>query len=101
MAEFKGDALRTKILDKDFGGTNYTPPPIYYLALFTVAPTSAGGGTEMVYTGYARVSITNNPGNWNNDSTGRKSNANKIDFPQAGSAEGIAVAFGLFDNSVG
>lgn len=57
------------MLDLVFGGnTTFTKDTTLYLALYTVAWTSAnGGGTEVstsVWTNYARLAITNNDSNW-------------------------------------
>ena len=35
-----------------------------FVALFTVAPGEAGGGTEAVYTGYARVAVARSSAGW-------------------------------------
>ena len=45
-------------LDAVFGSGTI---PTLYLALYTAAPTDAGGGTEVSGGSYARKSITNNP----------------------------------------
>ena len=46
MAGFS-DYLEDKVLDHGFGGTAYTAPTTLYVALYTVAPTDTGGGTEV------------------------------------------------------
>lgn len=51
------DYLEMKILDHVFRNVIYTPPTTIYLALFSVAPTDAGGGTEIVGGSYARQPI--------------------------------------------
>jgi len=55
----KSDYLENTILDLVYGGVAYTPPAILYVALFSVAPTDAGGGTELSGGGYARVAVPN------------------------------------------
>lgn len=52
------DYLEKKLLDHVFRGVTYTPPTTVYLALFTAAPSDAGGGTEVTGGSYARQSIT-------------------------------------------
>ena len=46
MAGFS-DYLEDKVLDRVFGGNAYTAPSTLYVALYTVAPTDTGGGTEV------------------------------------------------------
>ncbi len=46
MAGFS-DYLEDKVLDHVFGGNAYTAPATLYVALYTVAPTDTGGGTEV------------------------------------------------------
>ena len=49
--------LANEILDDVFSGNAYTPPGTFYLALYTVAPTASGGGTELSGNGYARQTV--------------------------------------------
>jgi len=86
-----------RILDLRFGGSAYTIPPTLYIALFTAAPTIAGGGTEVSGGAYARVAVTNNSANWPASSGGAKSNAIAITFAQATAAWGTIVAAAIFD----
>ena len=53
MAAFS-DYLENKVLGHVFGGTAYTAPSTLYVALYTVAPSDTGGGTEVSGGGYAR-----------------------------------------------
>jgi len=50
--------LENKILEHNLKNTSYTSPTTVYLALFTAAPTDAGGGTEVTGGSYARVALT-------------------------------------------
>lgn len=63
--------LRDALADHIFGGVPYTPPADFYLALFSVAPTASGGGTEVAGGGYARPVITwestGEPGEYENE----------------------------------
>lgn len=96
----KSDYLENEILDHILGGSDYVRPATLYISLFTVAPTDAGGGTEVVTTGgtlYARVAVTNNPTNFPAAVAGAKSNGAAIDFPEAGASWGNCVAFGIHD----
>ena len=95
MAGFS-DYLETKVLDHVFGGTSYTAPTTLYVALYTAAPTDAGGGTEVSTSGtaYARQTITFTT------SGGTTSNTSAVEYSTAtGSGFGTVVAMGIFDAS--
>lgn len=93
----KSDYLENKILDHMLGGPDFTRPATVYVALFTVAPTDAGGGTEVTGGSYARVAYTNNATNFPAAAGGVKANAVVINFVAATAAWGTIVAFALFD----
>lgn len=104
--------LENKLIDWFFRGQSYTPPATIYVALFTVAPTAAGGGTEVVGGSYGRVAIASSLANWagtqgagttaaSSGTTGQTSNNNAITFPSPTAAWGQAVAIGLYDASSG
>jgi len=94
MAGFS-DYLETKVLDHVFGGTSYTAPSTLYVALFTVAPSDTGGGTEVTTTGtaYARQigAFT--------VSGGTASNTSAIEYATATANYGTVVAVGIYDAS--
>lgn len=96
MAGFS-DYLENKVLDHIFGGGDYTRPGTIYVALFTAAPTDAGGGTEATFTGYARVAVTNNATNFPAATGGSKSNGAEIIFPQCTGGSNTLTHFALFD----
>ena len=93
MAGFS-DYLEDKVLDHVFGGVAYTAPTTHYVALYTVAPTDTGGGTEVTGGSYARqtgaftVSGT--------DPT-TATNSAAIEYPTATANYGTVVAVGIFD----
>jgi len=97
MAGSKSDYLELELLDHVLGKATYTAPTTLYLALFTVAPTDAGGGTECTGGSYARKSVTNNATNFPAASSGSKSNGVAFSFVQATASWGECVAFGIFD----
>ena len=91
-------------------GQAFTPPSTgVYVALFTAAPTDAGGGTEVAGNGYARVSVANSLAAWagtqaaasttaSSGTNGTTSNNATISFPTPTPAGwGTVVAFGVFD----
>ena len=82
-----------KILDHAFGVTSWTMPATVYLALFTAAPTDAGGGTEVSGGGYTRQAITFG-------SASSRATSNSSSETQTASASwGTIVAIGIFDAS--
>lgn len=91
MAAFS-NYLEDKVLDHVFGGTTLSQPANVYLALFTAAPSDAGGGTEVSGGAYARVAIT-----FGASSGGTKSNSADIDFAQATANWGTITHVGIFD----
>lgn len=58
MADNKTTYLENRILNHLLRNTASTAPATVYLALFTAAPTEAGGGTEVTGGSYARQAIT-------------------------------------------
>jgi len=89
MAEFS-DYMENKIIEV-MRATSFTAVAAY-VALYTVAPTDAGGGTEVSGGAYARqlagLSVA---------SGGLSSNAADITFPTATADWGTVVAVALFD----
>jgi len=98
MAGSKSDYLENEVIDHVFGKGSYTPPTIY-VALFTVAPTDVGGGTEVSGGSYARVATDSN--DWDAAASGATANAGDITFPEATGDWGEVVAFALFDADTG
>jgi len=90
------DYYENKIIDHMLRGQAFTPPSTIYLALYTVAPSDAGGGTEVSGGGYARQSFTLTAA-----SGGASENSADITFPTATSNWGTIVAVGIFDASTG
>ena|SRR3990167_6825504 len=95
----KSDYLANKIMDHMLGGGDYTRPATVYVALFTVTPGEAGGGTEVTGGSYARVAVTNNATNFPASLYQGKSNATTITFPTATADWGTIVGTALFDAS--
>jgi len=97
MAGSKSDYLEDEILDHVLGGGDYSRPETVYVALYTEAPSDAGGGTEVSGGSYARVAVTNNATNFPAASDGEKSNGTEITFETATDNWGTVVAFGILD----
>jgi len=97
MAGSKSDFLELELLDQMLGALAYTAPATLYIGLYTVAPTDAGGGTEVTGGSYVRKSVTNNKTTWTAAAAGAVSNAIEITFVGATASWGTVVAFGIFD----
>ena len=83
--------LENKLLDHFLGTTSYTMPTVY-VGLFTVAPTDAGGGTEVTGGSYARQAAA-----FTAAASGATSNSANIDFTSMPAATTVAIA--VFDAS--
>ena len=90
MAGNLSDYLENKLLDHFLGTTSYTMPTTVYIGLYTVAPTDAGGGTQVPGGSYARQTAA-----FAGASSGATSNSANIDF--AGMPAATTVAIGVFD----
>jgi hypothetical protein len=101
MAGFLSEYLAHELLDHVFSAATYTPPVTMYCALFTAAPTSAGGGTEATGGSYARVAVTNNATNFPAASSQIKRNGTAITFPTPTADWGTIIGAGWYDASTG
>jgi hypothetical protein len=95
MAGFS-DYLEDKVLEHVFGGNAYTAPGTLYVALYTVAPTDTGGGTEVSGGAYVRQSGAFTVSGTNPTTA---SNTSAIEYPTATADYGTVVAVGIFDAS--
>lgn len=86
--------LENKLLDHCLGTASFTMPAQVYVALYTVAPTDSGGGTEVSGGSYARQAI-----DFAAASGGSAIPTAKVEFPTATASWGTIVAVGLFDAS--
>lgn len=82
------------MLDHILGTTSFTMPTAVYLALFTAAPSDAGGGTELSGNGYARQDIT-----FGSASSAVASNTGAHTFTASGGDWGDITHWALFDAS--
>jgi hypothetical protein len=102
--------LENKLADHLFRTTSYSKPSALYVALFTVTPDDAGGGSEVTGGSYARVQVNPLDTNWtatqggtsgvSSGTGGVVTNAVEIVFPTPSGNWGTLVAFGIFDASV-
>tara|TARA_R100001460_G_scaffold245_1_gene1087 strand:- start:1831 stop:2214 length:384 start_codon:yes stop_codon:yes gene_type:complete len=92
MAGFS-DYLENAVLGYVFSGASFSQPGTKYLALYTTAPTDAGGGTELSGSAYARQSCAfTTTGN-------QATNTSAVEWPTATGTWGTVVAVGVFDAS--
>lgn len=93
MSSFS-DFLENELLDHVFRNSAYTQPTTVYAAAYTVAPTDAGGGTEVTGGSYAREAVT-----FSAASGGAITNSSAVTFTTATANWGDVVAIGIFDAS--
>ena len=91
MAGFS-DYLEDKVLDR----VAYTAPSTLYVALYTVAPTDTGGGTEVTGGAYARQTAAFTVSG--TDPT-TATNSAAVEYPTATADYGTVVAVGILDAS--
>tara|TARA_Y100000114_G_scaffold60396_1_gene55406 strand:+ start:7 stop:399 length:393 start_codon:yes stop_codon:yes gene_type:complete len=92
------DYLEDKVLEHVFGGNAFTAPTTLYVALYTVAPSDTGGGTEVSGGAYARQTGTFTVSGTNPTTA---SNTAAIEYPTATANYGTVVAVGILDASSG
>ena len=93
MAGFS-DYLENELLDHVFGNAAYTSPATVYAALYTAAPSDAGGGTEVSGGSYARTAAS-----FGAAASGSVTNDAAIEFPTATTSWGTVTHVGVFDAS--
>jgi hypothetical protein len=73
-----------------------TRPTAWYVALFTAAPSDAGGGTEVSGAGYSRKTVAFAAAT---SGTGTTSNTGAVSFTASGGTYGTVTHIGIFDAS--
>jgi len=75
-----------------------TRPTSWYVALYTAAPSDAGGGTEVSGSGYTRQSVS-----WGTatGTGGTTDNSGAVSFTASGGSFGTVTHIGIFDASTG
>jgi len=84
------------VLDWLLTNGSATRPTAWYVALYTVAPGEAGGGTEVSGGSYARTAVTFTV---SGTAPTTASNSAAVEFPTATGSWGTVVAAGIFDAS--
>jgi hypothetical protein len=105
------DYLENLFIDHLFRTRTWTKPAALWMALFTAAPTDAGGGTEVTGGAYARVNLPPLDTNWNatqggtsgnsSGSAGATGNAIAIVFPAPSANWGTVTHFAIMDAATG
>ena len=90
------DYLEDKVLDHVFGCNAYSAPGTLYVALYTVAPSDTGGGTEVSGGAYARQTGAFTVSGTNPTTA---TNSAAIEYPTATANYGTVVAVGILDAS--
>jgi len=93
------DYLEVELRKHIFRTGSFTKPTVLAVALYTAAPSDAGGGTEVAGGSYARVSANPADATWSApDSTGGvTANVAAITFPAPTANWGTVTHFGIFD----
>jgi hypothetical protein len=90
------DYAEKLLLDYSMTAGSVTRPTAWYVALYTVAPSDSGGGTEVSTGGYARKTVTFAAAT---SGAGTTSNTGDVSWTASGAAFGTVVAIGIFDAS--
>lgn len=101
MAGSKTTAFSNSVLAYLFRNTSLGLGASVYIALYTVAPSDAGGGTEVSGGSYARVALARNTTDWAAPSAGAIAPASAVTFPTATAPWGTIVAMAILDAASG
>jgi len=106
--------LENQLVDHVFRGQAYsaTVPASVWVALYTSAPSDAGGGTEISGSNYARVAVSRSLAAWagtqgagttlaSDGNGGTTSNNASITFPTPSASWGTVTHFGILDAVTG
>lgn len=96
MAGSFSDYSEDLVLDWLLTNAAATRPTSWYVALYTVAPTDSGGGTEVSGGSYARTAVTFTV---SGTSPTLATNSAAVEFPTASGSWGTIVAMGVMDAS--
>ena len=102
------DYLENKLVDLTLRGQAFAAPTNTFVAIFTAAPSDAGGGTEVSGGSYARVTVAGSLVAWagtqsagstsaSTGTGGQTSNNAAITFPAPTANWGVITHFGIYD----
>jgi len=99
--------LENKLVDHVLRATSFPVPATLYVALYTAAPSDAGGGTEVTGGSYARAAVGPSTTAWtatqggtagaSSGTSGQTANAADIPFPSPTANWGVVTHFGIHD----
>lgn len=89
----KSDYLRNLQLNAALRGVSFTAPTAHYIALYTIAETSSGGGVEVLGGGYTRMAAT-----FSAPSGFTCSNSSPVNFPVPTAEWGLVVSAAVWDS---
>ena len=92
--------LEAALLNHVLNSNTFADPAIVYVALFTAAPSDAGGGTEATGGSYARVAMDSSGADLWTVTNGHAENTSDITFPTATASWGTLTHVAIFDASV-
>lgn len=92
------DYAEKLLLDWLMTNGSATRPTAWYVALYTAAPSDAGGGTEVSGNGYSRQAVTFDAAT---SGAGTTSNTGAVTFTAAGGDWGTITHIGIHDASSG
>ena len=93
------DYLEGKVIDHIFRTGTFSKPANLYFALFTSAPSDAGGGTEVTGGSYARVAVTPLDASFAAYGSNGTTNSVAITFPAPSASWGTITHWAVFDAS--
>ncbi len=97
MPGSKADYMENDVLNYYLRASGAALPANVFVSLFTVAPTDAGGGTEVTGGAYTRQAISRAAASWAAPVGGATENSAAINYPTATVAWGTVVAFAIHD----
>jgi hypothetical protein len=105
------NTLENLLVDHLFRAATFAKPAALHVALFTAAPSDAGGGTEVAGGGYARVATPPGDATWtatqggisgaSSGTGGATSNAAAVTFPTPTADWGTVTHVGIFTAATG
>jgi len=93
--------LENKLIDHIFRAAAFVKPAALYVALYTAAPTDAGGGTEVSGGGYARINLAPGDLNWGATQGGTAGASNGSTFATPAAGWGTVTHFAIHDAATG
>lgn len=90
------NVIKNQLLNCLLGGVAMNTTPNYWVAYTTSASSDATAGSEPSAGGYARAQIPNAAGMFTGSSTGNKTTALDITFPEATASQGTAIGVAFF-----